>query len=38
VVHAGAYFLKEQVRVEGAAKVFTRAGTSADVRFHLCPE
>ena len=39
VVHAGAYYQRAQVRVEGMAKVFTRAGTSgADLRFHFCPE
>lgn len=39
VMHAGASFLKAQVRVKGVAKVFTRLGNSGGtLRFHFCPE
>lgn len=38
VVHAGAYFLKEQVRPEGPSKVYTRVANSGfAVHFHFCP-
>ncbi len=38
VVHAGAFFPKENVRVEGASKVYTRIGdTGFAVHFHFCP-
>ena len=39
IIHAGAYFLKAEVRCEGPAKVYSRVGESgSEVRFHFCPE
>src|SRR5690349_24772120 len=37
-LHAGAYFLKADVRCEGANKVYTRRADSGfDAHFHFCP-
>ena len=38
VVHAGAYFLKDQVRPEGPSNVYTRMAPSGfAVHFYFCP-
>jgi hypothetical protein len=39
LLHAGAYFLKADVRCEGANKVYTRRADSGfDAHFHFCPD
>src|SRR5215472_14939059 len=38
IMHSGAIFLKNQVRIEGASKVYARnADSGYEVRFHFCP-
>jgi len=38
VLHVGAYFKQEQVRVDGASKLFVREGASGGkLRFYFCP-
>ena len=38
IMHSGAIFLKSQVRIEGASKVYARnADSGNEVRFHFCP-
>jgi hypothetical protein len=38
VVHSGAYFLKQQVRAEGASKVYSRVADSGfAIHFYFCP-
>ena len=38
IMHSGAIFLKSQVRIEGASKVYARnADSGYEVRFHFCP-
>jgi len=38
VVHSGAYFLKENVKIEGTAKVYERdASEGRKVRCYFCP-
>ena len=38
IMHSGAAYLKSQVRVEGASKVYTRTADSGyEIRFHFCP-
>ena len=38
VVHSGTYFLKEQLRVEGPSKVYTRIADSGfQIHFYFCP-
>lgn len=39
VVHAGAFFLKEDVRCEGISKVYIhRSDSGREVHMHFCPE
>ncbi|MBN9563243.1 MAG: GFA family protein [Alphaproteobacteria bacterium] len=39
VMHAGAFYSRTQVRLEGPAKIFTRRGDSGgEVHCHFCPE
>jgi hypothetical protein len=39
VINAGAYFLKEDVRRDGASKIYSRRGDSgSEVHFHFCPD
>ena len=38
IMHSGAAYLKSQVRVEGASKVYKRTADSGyEIRFHFCP-
>ena len=38
IMHSGAAYLKNQVRVEGASKVYARNAESGyEIRFHFCP-
>ena len=38
IMHSGAAYLKSQVRVEGATKVYARnADSGYEIRFHFCP-
>ena len=38
IMHSGAIFLKSQVRIEDASKVYARdADSGNEVRFHFCP-
>lgn len=38
-MHAGAFYSRTQVRLEGPAKIFTRRGDSGgEVHCHFCPE
>ena len=38
IMHSGAIFLKSQVRIEGASKIYARnADSGNEVRFHFCP-
>src|SRR5262245_52721069 len=38
IMHSGAAYLKSQVRVEGASKVYARnADSGYEIRFHFCP-
>ena len=37
-MHSGAAYLKSQVRIEGASKVYARnADSGYEIRFHFCP-
>jgi hypothetical protein len=39
VVHFGTYFAKEQVRIEGPSKVYSRIADSGfTIQFHFCPD
>jgi hypothetical protein len=38
IMHSGAAYLKSQVRIEGASKVYARnADSGYEIRFHFCP-
>ena len=38
IMHSGAAYLKSQVRVEGASRVYARTADSGyEIRFHFCP-
>ena len=38
-MHSGAAYLKSQVRVDGASKVYARsADTGYEIRFYFCPK